>query len=163
MSQTPNFNRTGALVLGMHDAIVSLTGLIIGLAFTSVSRIEIVLTCIIASVTASLSMGASNYLAHRAERNPNALRTAIYTGAAYFTTCLLLILPFIFIYNRLFATLSTFIMAVLIITFFNIWASKLNHTKFLPRFIEMLFVCVGISIIAFFIGQFAQYFLGVHI
>ncbi|MCQ2599704.1 MAG: VIT1/CCC1 transporter family protein, partial [Alphaproteobacteria bacterium] len=107
MSQTANFNRTGAMVLGMHDAIVSLTGLIIGLAFTSVSRIEIILTCIIASVTASLSMGASNYLAHRAEQNSHALRTAVYTGTTYFITCLLLILPFIFIYDRFLATFST--------------------------------------------------------
>ncbi len=159
MSYKSQFNNNiGAFALGMHDAIVSLTGLIAGLAFTSISRIEIILTCIISSVTASLSMGASNYLAHRVEYNIHAARTAICTGTAYFTTCLLLILPFILITNRFLATISTYIVVIIIITIFNSIGAKIQRTKFFPRFIEMLTVCTLISIIAFFIGHYAQYF-----
>lgn len=55
-----------SVILGMHDAIVSLTGLIAGLFFASVETNIIVISCIISSISASLSMGAANYLATRA-------------------------------------------------------------------------------------------------
>ena len=68
MMRKNNFNSAGAIVLGMHDALVSLTGLIAGLAVAMADRYAIILTAIIASITASLSMAASNYLAVRAYR-----------------------------------------------------------------------------------------------
>ena len=55
MVRKNNFNAAGAIVLGMHDALVSLTGLIAGLAVAMADRYYIILTAIIASITASLS------------------------------------------------------------------------------------------------------------
>ena len=69
MTRKNNFRSAGAIVLGMHDALVSLTGLIAGLAVAMADRYVIILTAVIASITASLSMGASNYLAVRAGDN----------------------------------------------------------------------------------------------
>ena len=73
MMRKNNFNSAGAIVLGMHDALVSLTGLIAGLAVAMADRYAIILTAIIASITASLSMAASNYLAVRANGNARAI------------------------------------------------------------------------------------------
>ena len=60
---TRKYSAAAAVVLGMHDALVSLTGMIGGLTFALAERRLIVLTAIIASVAAGLSMAASNYLA----------------------------------------------------------------------------------------------------
>ena len=78
MVRKDNFYAAGAIVLGMHDALVSLTGLIAGLAIAMADRHSIILTAIIASVTASLSMGASNYLSVRANGEKHAVINAIF-------------------------------------------------------------------------------------
>ena len=87
-------NCRGAIILGMHDAIVSLTGLIAGLFFAFTDSNIIIISCIISSITASLSMGAANYLATKTINHESAMRSAICTFAAYMITCVLLILPF---------------------------------------------------------------------
>ena len=107
-----NFNSAGAIVLGMHDALVSLTGLIAGLAVAMADRYAIILTAIIASITASLSMAASNYLAVRANGNTRAIVAALYTGGAYMVTCAVLILPFFVFTNRTIEMTVMFAIAV---------------------------------------------------
>lgn len=163
MSQHRNYKHTGAIVLGMHDALVSLTGLIAGLAFALADRYSIILSSIIASVAASLSMAASNYLAEKTNENPYAIIAAICTGTAYMITCVLLILPFFVITDRSTAVQSSFIIAFLIIFLFNLFTSKINRTPFWRRFLEMLAICVCVSVASFIIGQGAKYLIGIEI
>lgn len=154
-----DFNYRGAIILGMHDAIVSLTGLIVGLAFAFTDSDVIILSCIISSITASLSMGAANYLATKATDKTHAIRAAVCTGVAYMLTCCVLILPFIVFYNRIMAILSVFILVILIIYLFN--AVFYRQNKFAKHFYEMLIICYVVSVIAFLIGESAKIFLGI--
>lgn len=158
-----NFIPARAMVLGMHDALVSLTGLIAGIAFTMPRRRDIVLTAIIASITASMSMAASNYLAEKAGDGQSALRAGLYTGAAYMLTCIVLIIPFMCIANRTVALFTTFILAILIIFIFNWGLARRGTRHWRHRAFEMLGVCAGVSCAAFIIGQIATYFLGLNI
>lgn len=153
------FNADGSIILGMHDAIVSLTGLIAGLGFAFTNANIIILSCVISSITASLSMGAANYLAVKTINKQHALRAAIYTGAAYMITCALLILPLIIFYNRIIALLFVFIMVILIIYLFNFIFYRKN--QFTRHFYEMLCICLVVSLIAFIIGESAKYFLDI--
>lgn len=154
------YDYKSAIILGMHDAIVSLTGLIAGLGLTFTNREVIILSCIISSITASLSMGAANYLAVKATDKEYALYAAFYTASAYMVTCFLLILPFFIFYNRTTAFLSVLIMVILIIYLFNVIFYKQN--QFYKHFYEMLAICTSVSIIAFIIGQCAKYFLNIQ-
>ncbi len=154
-----NFDYRSSIILGMHDAIVSLTGLIAGLFFAFADKNIIVLSCIISSITASLSMGAANYLAVKTVNKSHALRAALFTGASYMITCLFLILPFLVFYNQNIAILCVFIITILIIYLFNfIFYRKSQFTR---HFCEMLGICFTVSLIAFIIGEFAKIFLGV--
>jgi len=153
------FDAKASIILGMHDAIVSLTGLIVGLFFALTDAKIIVLSCIISSITAGLSMGAANYLAVKTTNKNNALRAALYTGLAYMATCMFLILPFFLFYNRILTILSVFIIVILIIYFFNYVFYR--GKSFYKHFFEMLSICLGISLVAFAIGEAAKYFLGV--
>lgn len=155
-----NFIPARAMVLGMHDALVSLTGLIAGIAFTMPRRRDIVLTAIIASITASMSMAASNYLAEKAGDGQSALRAGLYTGAAYMLTCVVLIIPFTCVANRTVALFATFALAILIIFIFNWGLARRGTRHWQHRAFEMLGVCAGVSCAAFIIGQIATYFLG---
>lgn len=151
------------MVLGMHDALVSLTGLIAGLTFALADRYSIIMSSIIASVAASLSMAASNYLAEKTNENPSALIAGIYTGTAYMTTCIALITPFFIVTDRAGALVTTFAVAILIIFTFNWFAGRINKRPWVRCAFEMLAVCACVSVAAFIIGQGAKYFLGVAI
>ena len=154
-----NFHPQSAIILGMQDAIVSLLGLIAGLYFAFTDTRIIVISCIIASITAALSMSAANYLATRAENQDSALWAGFCTGAAYLATCAALILPFFIFQHQTVAILSVFAIAVLIIYSFNLVFYR--HQKFYRHFAEMLTICTIISIVAFLIGESAHYLFGI--
>ena len=161
MVRKDKFNSAGAIVLGMHDALVSLTGLIAGLAVVMADRYVIILTAVIASVTASLSMGASNYLAVRTDGGRRAFISALYTGVAYMATCAVLIVPFFVFENRAVEMVLMFAIAVAEIFGFNYYLGRVNHRPYMRKFLEMLGVCAGVSVIAFLIGLGANKYLGV--
>ena len=153
------FDYRASIILGMHDAIVSLAGLIAGLGFAFADTNIIILSCIISSITASLSMGAANYLAVKTTNKRHAMYAAIYTGASYMATCALLILPLIIFYNRFLALLFVFITVIFIIYLFNFIFYRKN--QFNRHFYEMLTICLYVSLIAFLIGEAAKYFLDI--
>jgi len=148
------FDSKSAIILGMHDAIVSLTGLIAGLFFAFANKNIIIISCIISSITASLSMGAANYLAVKSKTPQIALSAALHTFFAYMTTCILLILPFFIFENRYIELISVIIIAILIIFLFNFIFYRKN--RFYAHFFEMLCICTIVSIVAFLIGEIAQ-------
>lgn len=157
-------NSLGAIVLGMHDALVSTLGLVAGLVFASVNNYTIILTGIIASVAAGLSMMASQYLAEKANgKSEYATKQGLTTGLAYVLTSALLLLPFCFIRNSFYAMGITYAIAVLIIVSFNMLKSRLRSESFWPHFLEMLIICSVVTIVAFFIGEFARLCFGIHI
>lgn len=154
-----NFNPESAIVLGMHDAIVSLLGLIAGLYFAFTDTKVIVISCIIASITAALSMSVANYLATCTENRDTALRAGLCTGAAYLATCAALIVPFLIFNHQTIAIVSVFAIAVLIIYSFNLIFYRGRY--FLRHFLEMLVICTIVSIAAFLIGESAHYLFGI--
>ncbi len=158
-----NFKPAAAVVLGMHDALVSLTGMIGGLTFALAQRRMIILSAIIASVAAGLSMGASNYLAEKTNENQYALRAGIMTGVAYLGTCAFLILPFLIFQNTHTALTMSFVMAIVAVFGCNWCIGHTGGRQWWKHAIEMLIICAGVSAISFFIGEVAKYFLGVGI
>ena len=156
---TRTYKSASAIVLGMHDALVSLTGMIGGLTFALADRRMIILSALIASVAAGLSMGASCYLAERTNDNTRAIHAGIITGAAYLGTCAVLIFPFVIVTNTYRALIMSFIMAVLVIFGCN-WCIARRHTRpWWKHAIEMLVICAGVSVVSFAIGELAKYIL----
>lgn len=163
MENKNGFKYTGALVLGMHDALVEISGIIAGLTFAINDSRVIIMTGAIAAAAASLSMAAANYQAMRADEKPHALNAALYTGAMYIATSVLLIFPFTVVPNRFWALGIMGLIAVLIIFGFNCAIGFTTRRPFLKRFAEMLVICVGVSVASFAIGMAAKYFIGVNI
>ena len=156
---TNKFDSKSAIILGMHDALVSLTGLIAGLYFAFSNTSIIVISCILSSITAALSMGAANYLAVKTINKKHALTSAFYTSGAYMITCGLLIFPFIVFKSHFTALIATLISAIFIIFFFNRFFYR--GKSFYKHFFEMLAICTIVSIAAFLIGEIASQIFGV--
>lgn len=155
----------GSMVLGLNDALVELTGTIAGLTFALGNTRLIALSGIITGVSATLSMAASNYLAERANGNTKALKSSLYTGAAYLVTVALLVLPYLIFPNGLY--LAAFLMmlafVLLIILLFNYYISVARSEPFGRRFLEMAAISLSVAAVSFFIGLAAKTLLGIDV
>lgn len=155
----------GAMVLGLNDALVELTGTIAGLTFVLSNTLLVAMAGIITGIAATLSMAASNYLAERANNNPNALKASVYTGIAYLITVILLVLPYLLYPPHMcVAALGTMLVIVIfIIFFFNYYISVAKSLPFMRRFLEMACISLSVALIAFGIGLLAKLFLDVDV
>ncbi len=157
-------NYVGSIVLGLNDALVELTGTLAGLTFALQKTRLIAAVGIITGIAASLSMGASEYLSTKAEGNTEtALKSSLYTGAAYIITVLLLVLPYFIFDNYISALITTLCVGVFIIFFFNYYVSIAKDLPFRKRFLEMTLLSLGVAALSFGIGIIIRVTLGVDI
>lgn len=155
----------GAMVLGLNDALVELTGAIAGVTFALANTRLVAMTGIITGIAATLSMAASNYLAERAQGSRDALKSSAYTGTAYLITVALLVLPYLLFPSQLYiAAFAVMILTVLlIILLFNYYLSVAREEPFLRRFGEMAVISLSVAAISFIIGYFAKQVLGINV
>ena len=153
----------GAMVLGLNDALVELTGAIAGVTFALANTKLVALTGIITGVSATFSMAASNYLAERADNNPKALKSSIYTGVAYLITVVLLVLPYLLLPTNMYALAFAIMLAtvILIIMFFNFYISVAKEEPFLKNFATMAIISLSVAVISYIIGVLAKNLLGI--
>ncbi len=156
----------GAVVLGMNDALVELTGTLSGIAF-AFDRSEIVgITGTIMGIAASLSMGGSAYLEARETSETSGvvpLKYALYTGIAYIVTTFFLVIPF-FIFERIpVALVVMFIAAFISIVFYNFYIAVAKDESFTKRAFEMSLITFGVALISFAIGYVVKNTLGIEI
>jgi VIT1/CCC1 family predicted Fe2+/Mn2+ transporter len=154
----------GSIVLGLNDALVELTGALAGFTLALQDTKLIALTGSITGIAAALSMGASEYLSTKSEATiKNPLRASIYTGAAYIVTVLILILPYLILGNFYVCLGCTLAAAVLIIAFFNYYASVAQDVPFKSRFLEMAGLSLGVAALSFLVGFVLRSFLGIEV
>lgn len=155
----------GAIVLGMNDALVELTGTLSGIAFAFDKALVVGVTGMIMGIAASLSMAGSAYL--EANENEDKIITplmySLYTGISYILTTLLLVLPF-FVFNSMYVSLSMmFLAAFITIIAYNFYVSVAKNQSFLKRSAQMLVITFGVAVISFFIGYFVKHYFGIEI
>jgi VIT1/CCC1 family predicted Fe2+/Mn2+ transporter len=154
----------GAIVLGLNDALVELTGALAGLTFALQNTRIIALAGLITGIAASFSMSASSYLSARAEgEGKDHLKSAVYTGIAYIITVLLLVAPYLIITNPFFAMIITVAIAILIIFCFNYYISVAKDYSFKSRFLEMVLINLVVTGITFLIGLVIREIFGINI
>jgi VIT1/CCC1 family predicted Fe2+/Mn2+ transporter len=165
MLDEERLNYVGAMVLGLNDALVELTGTLAGLTFALMDNRVVALAGIITGVSATLSMAASNYLAERADNNPNAFRSSLYTGIAYLVTVFFLVLPFLLFPKDMYlcAFVAMLVVVLLIILFFNCYIAVAKSVPFAGRFFEMAGIGFSVMAVSFVIGLIAKYFLGIEV
>ncbi|MEG0077897.1 VIT1/CCC1 transporter family protein [Anaerorhabdus sp.] len=153
----------GAIVLGLNDALVELTGAIAGVTFALQNTKLVAMTGIITGISATLSMAASNYLAERANGNENALKSSFYTGVAYIVAVGLMVLPYLILPSHMYAAAFGCMIATVlfIILFFNYYISVAKDEPFVRRFLEMAIISLSVAAISFVIGLLAKQFLGI--
>jgi VIT1/CCC1 family predicted Fe2+/Mn2+ transporter len=152
---------TGSIVLGLNDALVELTGALAGFTLALGETRLISLAGLVTGISASFSMAASEYLSGKADSNPRAAKSALYTGLAYIITVAILIAPFLVVPNKFIALGITLFLAVLIIFLFNYYLSTARDLNFKVRFAEMTLISLGVAFLSFVVGWILKIVLDV--
>lgn len=165
MLNEERLNYVGAMVLGLNDALVELTGTIAGLTFVLMNTKLIALAGIITGIAATLSMATSNYLAEKANGNKKALVACFYTGIAYLITVIFLTLPYLLFAEKLFipALITMLLIVILLIFIFSSYISIVKSERIAPRFYEMAGISLSVALISFLIGLGAKMFFGLEV
>ena len=154
----------GSIVLGLNDALVELTGALAGLSLALQNTRLIAMAVLITGIAAGFSMAAADYLSKKADNSEkNAIKSAAYTGIAYFLTVALLIFPYLVFTHYLVCLGLTLIIAILIIFGFNYYIAVAKDLNFKRRFLEMALISMGVSALTFGIGFLVKKALGVNI
>lgn len=151
-----------SIVLGLNDAIIELTGVLVGLSFVLTNSMLVAVTGLVTGIAASLSMAASAYMQASHEKKKDAGKAATYTGVTYFAVVLLLIAPFFITSNVIAALGVMFAVVLLIITSISYYSSVLLERDFKQQFGKMLLFSVGVSIVSFALGSLFRSLTGIE-
>jgi VIT1/CCC1 family predicted Fe2+/Mn2+ transporter len=154
----------GAMILGLNDALVELSGSLAGFTLALQDSRLVAMVGLITGIAAALSMGSTSYLASKSEdlgRSP--LKSGLYTGVAYIITVALMILPYLLISNVFIAMAVMICSVLIIILIFNFYISVAEDLPFMKRFSEMAAISMGIAAISFGMGYLMRYFFGIDI
>lgn len=154
----------GAIVRGLNDALVELSGALAGLTFVLRTTNLIAFTGLITGISASLSMGGSEYLGSKSEGGiKDPFKAAIYTGVAYIVTVIFLIFPYFIMANVYGALLFMLVNVVVVIFIFTFYISVTKGISFKKRFLEMAGISLGIAALSFVIGYLIRSQFGVEV
>ncbi|BCD61259.1 hypothetical protein NitYY0826_C0093 [Nitratiruptor sp. YY08-26] len=155
----------GAVVLGMNDALVELTGTLTGIALAFNNAQYVGITGIIMGVAASLSMAGSAYLEARENQDSGIEppKYALYTGFAYILTTVFLVTPFFFVAKAKVGLAFMFLSAALAIIIYNFYIAVAKDEDFSKRLREMFVITFGVALISFVIGYVVNRYFGIEI
>jgi VIT1/CCC1 family predicted Fe2+/Mn2+ transporter len=153
----------GSMVLGLSDALVELTGTLAGLTFAVSNLRYVALSGLITGIAAALSMTSSAYLSEKADGNPHALKSCLYTGGVYFLTVIFLILPYLLLPSnaRLAAVLILAAIVIIFIAAFMFYVSVAKGENFWKKFGEMAVISISVAILSFALGLLVKLWLGI--
>lgn len=158
-------NYMGAIVLGLNDALVELTGALAGYTFALRGSRLIAMTGLITGLAAAMSMAASAFLSARADNEASSTekhpgKTACYTGLAYVCTVVVLIAPYLLVPNVKAALALMLASALGIIALFNFYLSVAKDAPFRRSFLEMAGLSTAVAAVSFGIGFMLNHAFG---
>jgi len=154
----------GAIVRGLNDALVELTGALSGLTLALQDTRLIATAGLVTGIAASLSMAGSEYLATKSEEtSQNPLKASVYTGFAYALTVAFLIFPYLFFTSLYFCLGFMIFNAIIVIFIFTFYMSVARDIPFRSRFLEMASISLGIAGLSFGIGSLISRLLRIDV
>lgn len=155
--------KLAALALGINDALIELTGALVGLSFVLKNNQLVALAGLITGVAAALSMGASAYMHARQEVDTDATITGLYTGLSYLGVVIFLVAPYFIFANINNALIAMAVIALVIIALMSRYSASQRRTKFSKEFGMMLLFSLGVAVISFAVGQALKRIIGVEV
>ncbi len=147
---------SGAIVLGLNDALVEISGALVGLTIALSNSKLIATVGLITGFAAALSMAASEYLSAKEDKRKKPLTASIYTGITYIIAVMILVAPY-FIFSSAYTATGIMLLSVVgIIAAYTKYDSVIHKESFRKKFIEMLSISLGVAIISFGFGMLVR-------
>ena len=154
----------GSIVLGLNDALVEILGTLAGLTFALQNTKLVALAGIIAGIAGALSMSSSEYLSNKSEGNhEGALKSAFFTGIAYFVAVVFLVVPYLIFSSPFVALIVAVIDSILVVFFYSYYISIANDQPFRKRFTEMVVLSTVVGLISFGLGYLVRVLFGIDV
>jgi len=153
----------GSVVLGLSDAVVSITGALAGLSWSFQDSKVIGFAGAVIGISAALSMGASEYLSEREDNIRSPLLAGLFTGGSYLVAAVVLVIPYFIITNPITAFVVSAVVAVLIVAWYAWYVSTHKDGSFSSRFFVMIGVCLFVGILSFLFAAGFQALTGIEI
>lgn len=153
-----------SVVLGLNDALVELSGALVGFTLALQKTKLVALVGLITGVAASLSMAGSEYLSTKHESiDKSPLKASLYTGLAYILTVVLLVFPY-FLFKNIYLALGLVVFSVFfLILFFTFYISVAKQLDFKKRFLEMAGISLTVAMLNFGIGLVIRKAFGIDL
>lgn len=142
-----------SIVLGLNDALIELSGALVGFSFAFRNPRLAAATGLIAGIAASLSMASSAYMQARHEPGKDPRKAAMYTGGSYLAVVVLLIAPFFLFGGMVQALGLMFALIVLIIAGMSCYTSVIFDRRLASQFAAMCLASLGVAAVTFLIGN----------
>lgn len=153
-------NYNGAVVLGLNDALVELSGALVGLSFALADSKTIATVGLITGFAAALSMAASEYLSAKEDNNKSPAKAATHTGIAYILAVIALVIPYFIFSNVYVATGVMFGLVIIIIACYTFYVARMHKISFKNKFFEMFAITLTVSVISFLFGTLVKNLVG---
>ncbi len=141
------------VVLGFNDALIELTGALVGFSFALHTPRLIAIAGLVTGLSASMSMAASAFQQARYEVGRSPVKAAAFTGISYLVIALLLVLPFL-VAGSVSVALSLMAgVIVILVVCLAFYSALLLERPYLTQLGEMFFFSLGIALVSFIIGR----------
>lgn len=154
-----------AIVLGLNDALVELSGALAGYTLAIENTKAIGVIGLITGIAAALSMGIAEYLSIKedpaAKLNYN--KAAIYTGITYIFAVILLVFPYFLNLNKHFSLAMMVGIDIFLVFIFNYYISITTDANLMKKFLRMTAIVLTVAAISFIVGYFVQDIFGVKV
>lgn len=163
--QEEHLKYVSSIVLGLNDALVELSGALVGFTLALQKTKLIGIVGLITGIAAAMSMSVSEFLSTKHEEvlNKNPVKASFYTGAAYILTVIILVAPY-FLFSNIFLCLCVTIFNMLFLIFlFTFYVSVSKGLNFKKRFFEMAGISLVVAGINFTIGLVIRQIFGIDI
>lgn len=154
-----------SIVLGLNDALVELSGALVGFTLALQKTKLIGIVGLITGIAAAMSMSVSEFLStkHEDDSFKSPFKASFYTGTAYIFTVIILVIPY-FLFSNMFLCLGFVVFNVLLLIFlFTFYISVSKNLNFKQRFFEMATISIGVAVINFVIGLIIRNVFGIDV
>lgn len=142
-----------ALVLGMADAIIEITGTHAGALGTTSSAIITGVVGLVVGVSAAISMASASYLQTKHETGRSPTVAALVTGVGYVVAAALMSLPYFIADNIYAAFAASLAVSVLLALMFTYQGSVYADRDFRSEFVQTVGLLLGVAALAYLLGD----------
>ena len=150
-----------ALVLGLADAIIEITGTHAGTLGTTSSTIITGAVGLVVGISAAISMASASYLQTKHEMGKSPTMAALITGSGYILAVALMSLPYFVISNIVLAFVASIAISILLVMIFTFQGSVYTNSSFIMDFLQTVGLVLGVALLAYFLGDILSAVLGI--